>query len=91
MVIYSIDLQLSTNIICASSREDVILLHVNNKVAVQPPHHCSLISNFVTHSWSNRLDPDQARYFVWPDLGPNRLQMLSDDDTSTLRVNFMIN
>ena len=29
---------------------------------------------------SNRLDPDQARRFVGPDLGPNCLQMLSTDD-----------
>ena len=31
---------------------------------------------------SNSLDPDQARYFVGPDLGPNCLQTLSEDDTS---------
>ena len=30
---------------------------------------------------SNRLDPDQARHFVGPDLGPNCLQKLSADDT----------
>ena len=30
---------------------------------------------------SNRLDPDQARHFVRPDLGPNCLQKLSADDT----------
>ena len=29
---------------------------------------------------SNSLDPDQARRFVGPDLGPNCLQMLSADD-----------
>ena len=28
------------------------------------------------------LDPDQARHFVGPDLGPNCLQKLSADDTS---------
>ena len=28
---------------------------------------------------SNRLDPDQARHFVEPDLGPNCLQRLSAD------------
>ena len=32
-------------------------------------------------SLSNRLDPDQARHFVGPDLGPNCLQKLSADDT----------
>ena len=31
---------------------------------------------------SNSLDPDQARRFVGPDLGPNSLQKLSADDTS---------
>ena len=30
---------------------------------------------------SNRLDPDQARHSVGPDLGPNCLQRLSADDT----------
>ena len=33
---------------------------------------------------SNSLDPDQARRFVGPDLGPNCLPRLSADDT---RVN----
>ena len=32
------------------------------------------------------LDPDQARHFVGPDLGPNCLQRLSADDTSEQRV-----
>ena len=31
---------------------------------------------------SNRLDPDQARQNVGPDLGPNCLQRLLADDTS---------
>ena len=31
---------------------------------------------------SNSLDPDQARHFVGPDLGPNSLQRLTADDTS---------
>ena len=31
---------------------------------------------------SNSLDPDQARHFVVPDLGPNSLKRLSADDTS---------
>ena len=30
---------------------------------------------------SNSLDPDQARHFVGPDLGPNCSQRLSADDT----------
>ena len=31
---------------------------------------------------SNRSDPDQARHFVGPDLGPICLQRLLADDTS---------
>ena len=34
-----------------------------------------------------RLDADQARRYVGPDLGPNCLQRLSVDDTSMKRVN----
>ena len=30
----------------------------------------------------NSLDPDQARHFVGPDLGPNCLQRLSGDNKS---------
>ena len=37
-------------------------------------------------SVSNSLDPDQARHFVGPDLGPNCLQMLSVDSTCKQRV-----
>ena len=36
---------------------------------------------------SNSLDPDQARHFVGPDLGPNCLQRLTVDGTSGQRVN----
>ena len=35
----------------------------------------------------NSLDPDQARHFVGPDLGPNSLQSLSADNTSRQKVN----
>ena len=35
---------------------------------------------------SNSLDPDQARHFVGSDLGPDCLQRLSADNTSTQRV-----
>ena len=31
---------------------------------------------------SNSLDPDQARHFVGPDLGPNCLPRLSANNTS---------
>ena len=39
---------------------------------------------------SNSLDPDQARYFVWPDLGPTCLQKLSADDTRVYRVKLIL-
>ena len=32
---------------------------------------------------SNSLDPDQAPHFVGPDLGPNCLQRLSEEITTT--------
>ena len=32
---------------------------------------------------SNSLDPDQARHFVRPDLGPNCLQRLLADDSGS--------
>ena len=35
---------------------------------------------------SNRLNPDQARLMVGPDLDPNCLQRLSADDTSRLEA-----
>ena len=40
----------------------------------------------VTIRVSNNLDPDQARHFVGPDLGPNSLQRLLADDISRHRV-----
>ena len=36
---------------------------------------------------SNSLDPDKARQFVGPGLGPNCLPRLSADNTSRQRVN----
>ena len=39
---------------------------------------------------SNSLDPDQARHFVGPGLGPNWLQRLIADDTSRQRVKNVI-
>ena len=35
---------------------------------------------------SNSLDPDKARHFVGPDLGPIFLERLGADDTSRQRV-----
>ena len=39
-----------------------------------------ILDFFNTIRVSNSLDPDQARYFVGPDLGPNCLQRLSADN-----------
>ena len=36
---------------------------------------------------SKSLDPDQARCFVGPELGPNFLQRISAEDTCNYRVN----
>ena len=35
---------------------------------------------------SNSWDSDQARHFVWPDLSPNGLQSLLEDNTNKQRV-----
>ena len=43
-------------------------------------------NSFITVS--NSLDPNQAQHFVGPDLGPNCLQRLSQDDNSRQRVNY---
>ena len=39
---------------------------------------------------SNSLDPDQARRFVGPDLGPNCLPRSSADDTGRQRVDTVL-
>ena len=50
-------------------------------------------TNFLKNSFRNTirvsssLDPNQARHFVVPDLGPNCLQRLSADNTWRWRVN----
>ena len=41
-----------------------------------------MLDFFNTIRVSNSLDPDQARHFVRPDLGPNCLQRLSADIAS---------
>ena len=38
---------------------------------------------------SNRMDADQARHCVRPDLGPTHLQRLSADDKSCQRINWL--
>ena len=39
---------------------------------------------------SNSLNPDQARHFVGPDLGPNCLHRLSEDDTQRVNTHLFI-
>ena len=41
-----------------------------------------MLDIFNTITVSNTLDPDQARHFVGPDLGPDCLQRLSADNKS---------
>ena len=43
----------------------------------------SLSNNRVSYS----LDPDQARHYVGPNLGPNCLQRILADDASEQKVN----
>ena len=43
-------------------------------------YYCAIFNSLdATIRVSNSLDPDQARHFVGPDLGPNCLQRLSAD------------
>ena len=49
------------------------------------------ISPWSTIRVSKSLDPDQARHFVGPDLGPNSLQKLSAGDTGRQRVKILNN
>ena len=48
------------------------------------PFSKNSFNNTIRVSYS--LDPDQARHFVGPDLGPNCLQRLLADDISKQRV-----
>ena len=52
-----------------------------SKIAFIIPSHFIIVS-YLTIRVSNSLEPDQARHFVEPDLGPNCLQRLSADDKS---------
>ena len=45
-----------------------------------------LLSLGVIQSESNNLDPDQARHYVGPDLGPNYLEKLSQNVLSAVVV-----
>ena len=50
-----------------------------------PLYYCAIFTSLdATTRVSNILDPDQARHFVGPDLGPKCLQRLSTDDKSSL-------
>ena len=43
--------------------------------------HFLLSADLKIQSVTNSLDPDQARHFIRPDLGPNCLQGFAEDDT----------
>ena len=45
-----------------------------------------MLDCFSTIRVANSLDPDQARHFVRPDLGPNCLQRLSADNKSRYQL-----
>ena len=60
---------------------------LEDKELILSPPFTITVACSLTISVSNRLDPDQARHFVSPDLGPNCLQKLSADDTSRQIVN----
>ena len=48
-----------------------------------PLYYCAIFNSLdTTIKVSNSLDPDQARHFVRPDLGPKSLQRLSVDGKS---------
>ena len=48
--------------------------------------HFRKILSGIPSDCKNSLDPDQARLFVWPDLGPNCSQRFKADDTSRQRA-----
>ena len=58
-------------------------------------HFCRLLSFFSKKSYGNiirvlnNLDPNQARHYVGPDLGPNCLQRSLTDDTCGQRKELM--
>ena len=74
-----------------------LILYLRNKhFACWVKFACFFVDSWtlskLTPSVSNSLDPDQARHYVGPDLGPNCLQWLSADDTvatSRERVKFL--
>ena len=76
---------------------DAFELYFNSAYLVILHAFCHLIfskSTFSKNSFKNTirvlksLDPDQARHYVGPDLGPNCLQRSSADDTSRQRVKY---
>ena len=62
--------QKQTRTLCNSSSADFFRINFFSKEKIRD-----------TIRVSNSLDPDQARRFVGPDLGPNCLQNLSAEDT----------
>ena len=60
----------------------ILLLLFLHTVIIVPYFTLWILEFFNTIRVSNSLDPDQARHYVGPDLGPNCLQRFSADNKS---------
>ena len=63
-----------------SALVNIIAFIIPSHFIIVPYFTLWIIDFFNTIRVSNNLDPDQARHFVGPDLGPNCLQILSADN-----------
>ena len=70
--------------LCSERKHSQVLALLNTPLYPAQFQFC--IPFFITIRVSNRLDPDQARHIVGPDLDPNCLQRPSADDASMQRV-----
>ena len=66
-----------------------VLKERSNKISPILALNLRMLDFFNTIWLSKSLDPDQARHFVGPDLGPNCLQRLSED-IARLGVNYFV-
>ena len=62
--------------------DQLIAFIIPSHFIIAPYFTLWMMDFFNTIRQSNSLDPDQARHFVGPDLGPNCLQRLSADNKS---------
>ena len=72
---------------------ETFLLCINTRLLTNISLFCRLLILFTKFAFSNILsgilsgfDPDQARHFVGPDLGPSSLRRLSTGDTGRLNL-----